>query len=149
MKFSDIYIDTKIIKETKYLNDITHIVEYEERKIKTNKILNFCSNNKHLSYLWGNIGYALLFKSQINSSINIIKIKEMCFSIEKSIKRGDFDIVILEIKNVLLPLLDKLSKEEINIIYQSNRIAAGPLYDYQPHISTPQIFIDLFNYNDL
>ncbi len=149
MKFSDIYIDTKIIKEIKNINDTIYTIEYEERKIKPNKIIIFTydSNNKHLAYVWGNIAYAFLLDYKCNNYINIIKIKDMCFSIEKSIKRGDFDIVTLEIKNVLLPLLDKLTNEEINTMSQANRVSAGPLYEYQPFMSTPQIFIDLFKMN--
>ncbi len=139
MKFSDIYIDTKIIKEDRYVNDIMYTIQYEERKIKPDKILIL-----NFAYVWGNIAYALLLDYKCNNNINIIKIKDMCFNIETSIKRGDFDIVTLEIKNVLLPLLDKLTKDEINIMSQANRISAGPLYEYQPQISTPQLFIDLF-----
>ena len=84
------------------------------------------------------------YKCKINS--NIIILKELCFDIERKIKRGDFDIVILDIKNVLLPLLDKLTIEEINIIKEANRIEAGPLYEYNQMFSTPKIFIDLFSY---
>jgi len=148
MKFSDIYIDTKIIKEIKMLNDIPDTIEYEERKIKPNKILIFTfGHSKELYYVWGNIAYAMLLDYKCNNNINIMKIKDLCFHIEKLIKHGDFDIVTLDIKNVLLPLLDKLTIDEINIIKEANRIAAGPLYEYQPFISTPQIFIDLFNHH--
>ncbi len=141
MKFSDTYIETKIVIN----ND--NRVEYEERNIKTNQRLKIIPQNKDLAYAWGNIANVILFDYKYTKSDNynnIIKIKDLCFSIEKSIKRGDFYLVSLEIQNVLLPLLDKLNKDDINIIKKANRISAGPLYEYCPLLSTPQIFIDLF-----
>ena len=143
MKFSDNYIETKIKKNNKINYDI---IEYEERTI----IKELIPRNKDLYYVWGRIAYTILmdYKCKINSNINsnIIILKELCFDIERKIKRGDFDIVILDIKNVLLPLLDKLTIEEINIIKEANRIEAGPLYEYNQMFSTPKIFIDLFSY---
>jgi len=136
MKFSDIYIETKIIKIQRDEQEIV----YEERNI----IKELIPRNKELYYVWGNIGYALLY---YNNS-NIMKLKDLCFDIERKIKHGDFDIVILDIKNVLLPFLDKLTIEEINIIKKAYREAVGPLYDCQPNyqrLTTPQIFIDFLN----
>jgi hypothetical protein len=62
----------------------------------------------------------MILDIKCNNNSNLLKIKDMCFQIEKSIKRGDIDIVILEIKNVLLPLLDKLTNEEMQIEYQQD-----------------------------
>lgn len=140
MKFSDNYIETKIIKQQRIIDGEPSFIEYEERRL----IKELIPNDKSKYYVWGNIAYAMIFDTKCNTNSNLIKIKDMCFQIEKSIKRGDIDIVILEIKNVLLPLLDKLTNDEINILKQANRISAGPLYEYQPNFSTPQIFIDLF-----
>jgi hypothetical protein len=150
MKFSDNYIETKINKVQKInnINNINNeinykIYEYEERTI----IKELIPRNKDLYYVWGRIGNAMLMNYKCNFNNNIIKLKDLCFDIERKIKRGDFDIVILDIKNELLPLLDKLTLEEINIIKQANIIQAGPLYDYRDdnkRFSTPQIFIDLF-----
>ena len=142
MKFSDTYIQTNIRKEIRVINDKIINKEYEDRII----IKELFPKDKSIAYLWGNIGNALLLDYNCMKNNNIMILKDYCFNIEKSIKRGDFDIVTLEIKNVLLPFLDKLTNDEINIIYKANRISAGPLYQYQPNISTPQIFIDLFKY---
>ena len=109
MKFSDNYIETKIIKQQRIIDDNILFSEYEERKI----IKELIPNDKNKYYVWGNIGYAMLLDIKCNNNSNLLKIKDMCFQIEKSIKRGDIDIVILEIKNVLLPLLDKLTNEEM------------------------------------
>ncbi len=140
MKFSDNYIETKIIKQQRIIDGETLFIEYEERKI----IKDLIPNDKSKYYIWGNIANAMVLDSKCKTN-NLIKIKDICFQIEKSIKRGDIDIVILEVKNILLPLLDKLTNDEIQIIKKTNRETAGPLFDYQPNISTPQIFIDLFN----
>ena len=139
MKFSDNYIETKIIKQHRIIDGEILFIEYEERKL----IKDVIPNDKSTYYVWGNIANAMVLDSKCKTN-NLIKIKDMCFQIEKSIKRGDIDIVILEIKNVFLPLLDKLTNDEIQIIKTANREAAGPLYEYNPHISTPGIFIDLF-----
>ncbi len=142
MKFSDIYIETKI----KQIININNIIEYEERNI----IKELIPINKNLYYLWGNVGTSILLNYKCNSNKKINKIKELCFDIETKIKRGDFDIVILDIKNVLLPHLDTLTNNEINILYEAHRESSGPLYEVQPNYNkmfiTPQIFIDLFNY---
>ncbi len=149
MKFSDTYIETKTIKNKIILDnndDNKYIMkEYEVRTI----IKELIPRNKNLYYVWGRVATAILTDYNCRTKIkNINKIIELCFEIEKKIKRGDFDIVILDIKNILLPLLDKLTIEEINIIKETNRIEAGPLYEYNQRFSTPQIFIDLFiNYN--
>ena len=140
MKFSDIYIETKIKQINN--NNNNNNIEYEERYI----IKELIPINKDLYYLWGNVGNSILLNYKCNSNNKIKKVKELCFDIETKIKRGDFDIVILDIKNVLLPYLDKLSNEEINIIKEAHRESAGPLYEYHPYMSTPQIFIDLFNW---
>jgi hypothetical protein len=142
MKFSDLYIDTKIIKQKRIIDNDVEIIEYEERKI----IKELIPNNKNLYYVWGRIADVMNNDFKCRKNNNIMKIKDLCLHIEKSIKRGDFDIVILDIKNVLLPLLDKLTIEEINIIKTENRISAGPLYDSQPYFSTPEIFVNLFLY---
>lgn len=143
-KISDIYIQTNIIKplvlEIRVFDDIVINKEYEERII----IKELIPKDKNMAYVWGNIGNALMLDYKCMTNSNIMKLKDYCFNIEKSIKRGDFDIVTLDIKNVLLPFLDKLTNDEIDIIYKANRVAAGPLYNYQPYMSTPQIFIDLF-----
>ncbi len=141
MKFSDIYIETTIKKSYRFINESNYETnEYEERKFKKELI----PKNKELYYLWGNIGNSILMDYNCNININIKKIKDLCFYIERKIKKGDIDIVKYDIMNLLLPLLDRLTDEEINIIKKANRESAGPLYDYQPHLSTPQIFIDLF-----
>ncbi len=144
MKFSDNYIETKIIKQQRIIDGETSYIEYEERKL----IKELIPNDKSLYYVWGNVGNVIVLDSKCNTNNNLIKIKHLCFQIEKLIKRGDIDIVILEIKNVLLPLLDKLTNYEIDILKKTNRETAGPLYEYQPHISTPQIFIELFNFSN-
>ena len=140
MKFSDNYIETKIIKHQKIINDEISYVEFEERKI----IKDLIPNDSSIYYLWGNVGYAMLFNCRTS---NLIKIKDLCFQIEKSIKRNDIDIVILEIKNVLLPLLDKLTNDEILLFKKTIRESAGPLYEYQPQLSTPQIFNDFIAFH--
>ncbi len=141
MKFSDIYIETKIKQ-----NNNNNNIEYEERNI----IKELIPINKDLYYLWGNVGNSLLLNYKCNSNNKIKKVKELCFDIETKIKRDDFDIVILDIKNVLLPYLDTLTNDEIKIIKEAYRESAGPLYDVQPTYNkmfiTPQIFIDLFNW---
>ncbi len=141
MKFSDIFIETKTVREQRIFGENIKFIEYEERKI----IKELIPKESHMYYVWGNIAYAMIFDIKCNTNPNLIKIKDMCFQIEKSIKRGDIDIVILEIKNVLLPLLDKLTKDEIEILKKANRLSAGPIYEYYPQLSTPQIFIELFN----
>ncbi len=142
MKFSDIYIETKI----KQIINNNNLIEYEERNI----IKELIPINKDLYYLWRNIGTSILLDYKCNSNNKIKKVKELCFDIETKIKRGDFDIVILDIKNVLLPYLDKLTDDEIKIIYKAHRESSGPLYDVHPNYNrmfiTPQIFIDLFNW---
>ena len=140
MKFSDNYIETKIIKHQRIIEGETTYIEYEDRII----IKELIPDDKNNYYVWGNIANAMVLDSKCKTN-NILKIRDLCFKIEKSIKRGDIDIIILEIKNVLLPLLDKLTFDEIQIIKKANREASGPLYEYNPQLSTPQIFIELFS----
>jgi hypothetical protein len=148
-KFSDLYIEynihtEKIVYKNEQTDELINVIkEYKKSTIKKELI----PNDKSLYYKWGNIGYTLLFDYNCKMNNKIIKIKDWCFDIEKSIKKGDYDIVILNIKNVLLPLLDTLTMDEIQIIKKAHRESGGPLYDLNPSVSTPHIFIDLFNHN--
>ncbi len=140
MKFSDNYIETKIIKHQRIIDNNISFIEYEERNI----IKELIPSDKYKYYVWGNIGNAMIFNINCKTNDKIIKIKNLCFNIEKLIKNNDIYIATLEIKNILLPLLDKLTNEEIQIIKNNNRETAGPLYEYYPNLSTPDIFIELF-----
>jgi hypothetical protein len=137
-KFSDIYIKNINIKE--YIS-VDIVKEYK----KTEVIKELLPNNKLLYYLWGNIGYSLLFDYNCKMNEKIMKIKDQCFYIENKIKQGDLEIIIYDIKNVLLPLLDSLTLDEIKLMINAHRISCGPLYKQLIDITTPEIFINLFN----
>ncbi len=147
-KFSDLYIETiKIVEERiviEFEKPVKYVRTYDKIKLKKELI----PRDKSLYYVWGNIGYTILMDYNCKINNNLIKIKDLCFSIEKSIKRGDLDIVLLDIQNVLLPLLDKLTNDAIITLKKAHRISAGPLYEYTPLFSTPQLFVDLFNFSN-
>ena len=149
-KFSDLYIKYYTVKESlassidpKTGEPIYKYSEYQKYTV----IKDFIPNDKSLYYLWGNVAYSFIFDCTCKNNPKIKKLIDLCFMIEGKIKRGDIDIVFYDFINLLFPLLDTLNTDEIKIIRNLHRESCGPLYEKLIHLTTPEIFIDLFKSN--
>lgn len=139
-KFSDLYIKYYTIKQS--------FASHEEPSSyqKYTVIKDFIPNDKSLYYLWGNVAYSLMFDCKLKSNPKIKKLVDLCMMIQSKIKRGDIDIVFYDFVNDLFPLLNTLTTHEITMIKKNHRESFGPLYENLKYLTTPEIFIDLFDY---
>jgi hypothetical protein len=148
-KFSELYIKYNTVRTQRFLSfdsktneTIFTISEYQQYKV----IKEFIPKDKNMYYLWGNIGYALMFDNHCIRNEKIKKLTDLCLFVENKIKKGDIDIVFYDFVNDVFPLLDSLTINEIKMIEEADRISSGPLYQKLINIRTPEIFIDLCNY---
>lgn len=117
-------------------------IDYQDLTIKKPLI----DSDSKLYYKWGNIGYTILLNSECCVNKKLFDIKDDCFNIEKLIKQSEFTPATHYIINYLLPHLNELTKEEIDLLYKYQKIGDGPLYKQLESIRIPNIFIDLFIY---
>ena len=150
-KFSDLYIKYFMFKQTfhtvdyKTGNPISTYKEYE----KYNVVKEFIPNDKSMYYLWGNIAYSMMFDYNCIRNDKIKKLIDICMMVERKIRRGDIDIVFYDFVNEVLPLLNTLTITEVNMIEKAHRLSCGPLYENLITLTTPEMFIELFNYSKL
>ncbi len=152
MKFSDLYIQYNTIKITRFngLDPKTGENIYTDSEYtKYSVIKDFIPNNKELFYLWGNIAYSIILDYDCKKNNKLNKLGQLCFMIESKIKKGDIDIVFYDFVNDILPFLDTLTKDEIILIEKAHRVSSGPLYEKMKPLTTPQMFIDLFEYSNI
>jgi hypothetical protein len=117
-----------------------------------NKVLDYDSK---LAHQWNNIALTILFDIDCNKNPILSKIKDDCFNIEKIIQIDNFtdentknNIIYPSeyyIINYLLPKLDSLSLNEIEMLKKAQMIKDGPLYEKFKYMRIPYIFIDLFS----
>ncbi len=152
MKFSDLYIQYNTIKEQRFSGldpkSGEPIYKYSEYT-KYSVIKDFIPNDKKLYYLWGNIGYSIILDSDCKKNNKLTKLGQLCFMVESKIKKGDIDIMFYDFVNDILPFLNTLTKDEIIQIEKAHRISCGPLYEKMINLTTPQMFIDLFEYSNI
>lgn len=139
--FSDNYIE--LIKNDDY--------ETLSFNIK-NKLLIYDSN---LASQWKNIANTILFDYKCINNKNLSKLKDLCLNIEKIIEKDNFTEENINNKIIfpsehyivkyLLPHLDELNSEDIKLLYDSQLIVDGPLYEQFKSIRIPKLFIDLFS----
>jgi len=126
-------------------NPISTYKEYE----KYNVVKEFIPNDKSMYYLWGNIAYSMMFDYNCIRNDKIKKLIDICMMVERKIRRGDIDIVFYDFVNEVLPLLNTLTITEVNMIEKAHRLSCGPLYENLITLTTPEMFIELFNYSKL
>jgi hypothetical protein len=140
----------------KFSQKFIEYVKNEEDESNTfnikKKVLDYDSK---LAYQWNNIALTILFDIDCIKNPILSKIKDDCFNIEKIIKIDNFtdentknNIVYPSeyyIINYLLPKLDSLSSNEIEMLKKAQMIKDGPLYDKFKYMRIPGIFIDLFS----
>jgi hypothetical protein len=147
MKFSDLYLKYNTIKVARFNGSDPKTGENiytDSEYTKYSVIKDFIPNQKDLYYLWGNMAYSIILDYDCKKNNKLNKLGQMCFMVEEKIKKGDIDIVFYDFVNDILPFLDTLSNDEIIIIEKAHRISCGPLYEKMKHLTTPQMFIDLF-----
>jgi hypothetical protein len=147
MPFSNLYIQYYTVKEqmtsSSCDNTIYKYSEYQKYKV----IKDFIPDDKSMYYLWGNIAYSMMFDYNCKTNNKIKKLIDLCLMVENKIKRGDIGIVFYDFVNDVLPLLNSLTVEEIKMIEKLHRESCGPLYEKLITLTTPKMFIDLFNYS--
>jgi hypothetical protein len=141
IKFSHKYVE--YVKNDEYESNTFNIKK---------KVLEY---DAKLAYQWNNIGNTILFDMDCNKNPKLSKIKDDCFNIEQIIKIDNFtcentknNIVFPSeyyIINFLLPKLDSLSLNEIEMLKKAQLIEDGPLYEKFKNIRIPRIFADLFS----
>jgi hypothetical protein len=152
MKFSNLYLKYNTIKVQQFngVDPKTGENTYKESEYnKYSVIKEFIPNNKELYYLWGNMAYSIILDYDCKKNNKLKKLGQLCFQLEEKIKKGDIDIVFYDFVNDILPFLDTLSKDEISIIQKAHSISCGPLYQKMINLTTPQMFIDLFEYSNI
>jgi hypothetical protein len=148
-KFSDLYLNYYIDKQSFYSTDpktgeiISRFREYEKYKV----IKEFIPNDKKMYYVWGNIAYSIMFDYDCKQNEKLLKLIQLCLMVESKIRKGDIDIVFYDFVNEVLPQLNTLNTDEINMIEKAHRISCGPLFEKLITFTTPHMFIDLFNYS--
>ncbi len=148
-KFSEIYIKYHTIKTQRFVSNdkqtnepIFTTSEYQQYKV----IKDFIPKDKSLAYLWRNMINVILFDYKCIKNDKFVKLLELCRIVETKILKADYDIVFYDFVNDICPLLDSLTIEEIQILFDASRIEGGPLYEKMIDTRTPEIFINLYNY---
>lgn len=147
-KFSDLYIKYYIVKQPFYSVEpktgetICKYSEYEKYTV----IKDFVPNDKKMYYMWGNIAYSMMFDYDCKRNNKIKKISDLCLMVESKIRKGDIGIVFYDFINDVLPQLNTLTIDEVEMIKKAHRESCGPLYETLRIFTTPHMFIDLFNY---
>jgi len=141
VKFSDNYIET--IKNEDYETNLFNI--------KKSMIM----YDSKLSIQWNNIANTILFDYNCINNKKLCKIKDDCLNIEKILEKDNFTEDNINNKIIfptehyivkyLLPHLDELSLDEIQLLRDAQKVVDGPLYDKFKYIRIPIIFIDLFS----
>jgi hypothetical protein len=108
-----------------------------------------------LSIQWNNIANTILFDYNCINNKKLCKIKDDCLNIEKILEKDNFTEDNINNKIIfptehyivkyLLPHLDELSLDEIQLLRDAQKVVDGPLYDKFKYIRIPIIFIDLFS----
>ena len=149
-KFSDLYLNYYIEKQNLYSSDpktgdsiISLVKEYKKYKV----VKEFVPNDKNMYYVWGNIAYSMMFDYDCKRNDKLKKLTKLCMMVESKIRRGDIDIVFYDFVNDVLPLLNTLTIDEIKMIEKAQRESCGPLFEKLITLTTPHMFIDLFNYS--
>ena len=141
VKFSDNYIET--IKNEDYETNLFNI--------KKSMLI----YDSKLSIQWNNIANTILFDYNCINNKKLSKIKDDCLNIEKILEKDNFTEDNINNKIIfptehyivkyLLPHLDELSLDEIQLLRDAQKVVDGPLYDKFKYIRIPIIFIDLFS----
>ena len=128
----------------KFSQSYVEYIEHEELG-QIYKIIsddNIFPNTSDESYKWSNLGYSLLFIKGTDKTTLIETLCSYCFQIEKIIVRQDYEAAKSHVINFILPLLDKLNSNEINIIIAELKLTNGPLYKQLWILRLPKLILD-------